>query len=152
MPGAVLDGWNAYAAIQRFTNRNGWLKQNVSALRSQANLNNLVMSPSASGGLAASSITLTAGANQITVDLTEPSLPTGWTTTKAYAAAIADQDPQSGVLYDVTAGTDAAAPWSIVLAGLTTAQLYQVGGWFQFTKDDGTFAYGVAISDTATPT
>jgi hypothetical protein len=97
-------------------------------------------------------MTLTAGSSQITVALTAPTLPTGWTVTKAYAAAIRDQNPQTEAFYNVTAAEDAAAPWSIVLTGLTPTEPYLVGGWFQFTRPDGTFAYGQSLQDFETPT
>ena len=121
MPATAIDAWTAYANSSRFTNRNGFIKRNLSDLRSEPDLANFIFSPSASGGLAAAAMALTPAANQITVALTAPPLPTGWTITGATAAAIVDQDPQSGTLYTVVAAVDAAAPWSIILAGLTAA-------------------------------
>lgn len=150
-PGSALDAWNLYADSSRITSRNAFIKLNNGPLREETDLNNLIISPSARSGIIASAMVLTPGVGQITVDLTAPSLPTGWTVTQAFAAAVRDQDPQTEAFYEVTAGSDAAAPWSIVLAGLDT-ELYQVGGWFQFTRPDGTFAYGQSLMDTATPT
>ena len=68
----------------------------------------------------------------------------------AIGAAIANQDPQSGALYTVTAGFDATSTYAVVLSGLSAVE-YVVGGWFQYLKPDGSFAYGRAIMDTATP-
>jgi hypothetical protein len=150
-PGSAVDAWQAYADSNRFTDRNGFIKLNNGPLREEVDLLNMTISPAAKSGIIASAMVLTAGAGQITVDLTAPSLPTGWTVTKAYAAAIRNQDPQTESFYTVVAGEDAAAPWSIVLAGLTAAEEYLVGGWFQFTRPDGTFAYGQSLQDTETP-
>lgn len=152
MPAEALDAWNAYGDASRFTARNGWIKANLSNLRSEADLTNLVMSPSAAGGLAAAGISTAAGSGQITVTLTAPSLPTGWTITKAVAAAIRQQDPQTGALYVVSAAEDASAPYAPVITGLTASQVYVVGGWFIFEKADGSPAYGQSLSDTETPT
>lgn len=152
MPGSAVAAWQLYALNNRFTDRNGFIKVNLSELRSQTDLTNFTMSPSAGSGLAAQAMSLTAGSLSITVDLTAPALPSGWTITQAVAAAIQQQDPQTGTQFIVTAGTDDATPWSISLTGLTATQEYVVGGWFKFTKPDGTFAYGQSLMDTATPT
>lgn len=151
MPATAIDAWNAYADASRFTNRNGWIKVNLSNLRSETDLTNLVFSPSAAGGLAAAGISCAATAGGIDVTLTAPSLPTGWTIAKGIAAAIRQQDPQTGTLYPVAAGEDATSAYVIQLTGLTAGQVYVVGGWFQFNKPDGSFAYGQALSDTETP-
>jgi hypothetical protein len=153
LPAGSIDAWTLYAANAQITERNAIIKQNLSNLRSQADLNNLIMSPSAGGGLVAAAIALTPGSAQISVALTAPTLPTGWTIVEAWAMAIRDQDPQTGLLYTTTADSVAApGPYTIVLTGLTASQLYQVGGWFVFQKPDLTFAYGVAILDQDTPT
>ena len=83
--------------------------------------------------------------------MTAPDLPTGWSITQAYAAAIKNQDPQTEAEYSVVAGTDMAAPWEIVLAGLDTGDEYVVGGWFKFARPDGSVAYGRSLQDVATP-
>lgn len=152
MPAAAIEAWDLYASASRFTSINGWIKANLSNLRSQADLTLLVFSPAAGGGLAAAGIAVTPGATQLTITLTAPTLPTGWTIVEAIAAAIRSQDPQTGTLYVVSAATDATSPYAPVITGLTTGQLYRVGGWFKFLKPDGSFAYGQALSSSGTPT
>jgi len=151
MPGSAIAGWQLYADSSRITDRNAFLKINNGPLRSETDLTNMIISPSARSGLIAAAMVATPAAGQVTVDLTAPTLPTGWTVTQAYAAAIKDQDPQTEAEYVVTAGVDAAAPWSIVLSGLDAAD-YLVGGWFQFTRPDGSFAYGQSLQGFATVT
>lgn len=151
MPAITQLSWDAYANTSRFTNRNGWIKQNLSGLRSEADLTNFLFSPAANGGTPAAAMVPTPGAGSISVAVTAPQLPTGWTIAQAIAAAMRNQDPQSGALYTVTAGFDATSPYTIVLSGLTASQEYVVGAWFQYLKPDGSFAYGRAIMDTATP-
>ncbi len=152
MPGVAISAWDAYANTSRFTNRNGWIKQNLSALRTEADLTNFIFSPAANGGIVAGSMSPAAAAGGINVTLVAPALPTGWTVSKAIAACIRQQDPQSGALYSVTAASDATDPYVVALTGLTAAQIYVVGGWFEFLKPDGSFAYGRALMDTETPT
>lgn len=150
LPGNVVDGWELYAKNSQITSRNAFTKINLSALIGETTLANFIFSPSASGGLIAAGITVTPAATQLTVALDEPSLPTGWTISQAYAAAIEAQNPTSGVLYTVTSAVDAATPFAPVITGLLAATNYVVGGWFQFTKPDGSFAYGQALMDVGT--
>jgi hypothetical protein len=150
-PEAARAAWALYAVSRQFTDRNAFIKQNLPDLREEADLTNIIISPSALSGLAAAGMVLTAGANKITVALTAPLLPTGWTITSAHAAAIPQQDPQTGTNYSVGYAFDASAPYSFDITGLTTAQEYVVGGWFEFMRDDGKTAYGPSIQDTETP-
>jgi len=138
--------------VDRSTDRNGFIKQNLSDLREETDLTNFVFSPSAGGGIAAAGITVTPASTQLSVTLTAPSLPTGWTISKAIAAIIRQQDPQSGTLYNVSVQEDSSSPYSgLVFTGLINGQVYIVGGWFEFIKPDGTFAYGQALMDDGTP-
>jgi len=150
-PGAALDGWNAYAAVSRFTAANGFMKQNIGGLRSETDLANMIFNPASRGGIAAASVGLTPASTQITAAVTAPSLPTGWTITAAHGIAIRDQDPQTESLPQTEYETDASTPYSLVFTGLTDSVLYYVGVWFEFLRDDGLTAYGVSISDSDTP-
>lgn len=151
-PGSATQAWSLQADNLRITNRNAFLKANISPLRSAINLNDLTMSPAANGGIAAAGMLVTPATTSLTVALTEPALPTGWTITAAYAAAIKDQDPHSAVDYEVFAATDTLTPFEVSITGLTTATLYQVGGWFEFQKPDGSKAFGVNLRDQSTTT
>lgn len=152
MPTNAVAAWQLYGQNSRFTDRNGFIKINLSPLRSAADLTDFSFSPSAGGGLAAAGISIAAGAGQLAVTITAPTLPTGWTIVEGIAAAIRQQDPQSGTLYQVFSAVDAATPFIPTITGLVTGQVYVVGGWFKFTKADGTFAYGEALMTTGTPT
>lgn len=148
MPSEVQESWDAYAAGQPLTGRNGLIKLNLSALRSQTDLANFIMAPSAKSGPVAAGLTLTPAAGQVTVDLAEPNLPAGWTIVHMVAAAILQQDPQTGAAFEMVADVDASAPYSLVLSGLA-AGTYIVGAWFKYERPDGTFAYGIALQDDA---
>lgn len=152
MPGDVILSWDAYARTSRFTAINGFIKQNLAALRPEVDLLNFLFSPAANGGISAGGATFTPGATEIVVAATAPTLPSGWTITKMICAAIKDQDPQTDSDYVVSAASDATSPYSVAITGLTTAALYVCGAWFQYTKPDGSFAYGQATMGSATPT
>jgi len=152
MPSTAVEAWQAYGRNSRFTDRNGFIKINLSDLIGEADLTNFIFSPSASGGLAAASITVTPGNDQLGILLAAPTLPTGWSIVNATMAVIRQQDPQSGVLYTVTAAVDASAPYDQTITGLASAQTYIVGGWFKFLKPDGSFAYGQALMTTGLTT
>lgn len=144
-PGSAISGWQEYANSLRITDRNAFIKQNLSALRGDTALTDMIISPSAKSGLVAAGMTATGGANQIVVALTAPTLPTGWSIVAGYAAAIKDQNPQTEAFYPVAAGSDATDPYSITLTGLEAATDYLVGGWFKYLRPDGTNAYGQSL-------
>lgn len=151
MPGSAVGAWQLYAETSRITDRNGFIKINNGPLRTATDLTDMILSPSAKSGLIAAAVTPVGGNDQITVDLTPPVLPTGWTVTAAFAACIRDQDPQTEAEYQVTAGTDATSTYQIILTGLTAGD-YLVGGWFQYARPDGTPAYGQSLQDIVTVT
>lgn len=144
--------WQLFAQGQPIIPSNGFIKANQSNLIGQTTLADLVFSNGAKGGLPPGGITVTAGATKLTVVVTAPSVPTGWTVAEAIAVALRDQDPNGGTNFTMTEGTDNSSPYSIELDGLLTGDLYRVGAWFKFTKPDGTTAYGASVQGSGTPT
>lgn len=151
-PALVTDVWTAAARGKALTARNAFTKGSLGLIRGESDLNNLILSAGAFGGPPPATAVPTAGDDQITVAITAPSTtPSGWTIYSAVAAAIRDQDPDTGVLFTITAGEDLTSAYSVVLSGLT-ANLYQVRAWLVWTKPDGSFAYSPEVASTATPT
>lgn len=150
-PAGAIDAWNSYADSLRITNRNAFAKLNVSPLRGETVITDITLSPAAKSGIVAQAAVPTSGASQITMTLTAPDLPIGWTISRAYALAIPQQNPQTEAKYDIGSAFDDTAPWAPVITGLTTGTLYVVGGWFRFVKPDGSFAYGPSLQSTSTP-
>lgn len=142
--------WTLFTQGRPLTNRNAFGQSNIAGLRTATTLANFVFSPGAKGGLALTSITPTPGAGQISVAFVAPTPPTGWTLTAVDVAAIPDQDPHTGLLYNISYVTGSSSP--LVLTGLTASQLYRIGAWATWTKPDSTLAYGPAIDSSATPT
>lgn len=151
-PEAARAAWALYAISRQITDRNAFIKQNLSTLRPATDIQDIIISPSALSGLAAAGMVLTPGTDKITVALTAPSLPSGWSIVSAHAAAIADQDPHSGTDFLVGYAFDTSAPYSFDITGLVTGTDYVVGGWFEFLRDDGKTAYGTSLQDVAQPT
>jgi hypothetical protein len=152
MPAIVQESWNAYAEGQPMTGRNALAKFNVAQLKNDADLTDFLFAPSAKSGPIDGGIVVTPGAGQLSVALTAPTLPVGWTIVAGRAAAIRQQDPQTGVLYTVTAAEDLTTPYAAVLTGLTAGQVHRVGAWFKYQKPDLSFAYGRATMTVGTPT
>lgn len=150
-PANLIAAYDAYASGQVMTGRNAFGKANIGTLREASDLDLLLFSPGAKGGFAATSIAAASGSTQLTVTLGAPAIPSGWSIDKAVAVAIKDQDPNTGVDYAMFVATDASAPYAPVITGLTNGVLYQVGGWFEFTRPDGFTAYGRSINDQETP-
>lgn len=151
-PALLTAPWDRFATGQVLTGRNAFASSYISSLRGQVDMTNLVFSPGAKGGLVAAGIAVTPGVDTLTVDLTAPPLPSGWTIQAGVAAAIPDDDPAAPASFTITAGEDLATPFSIALAGLTVAGLYRVGGWFRYLKPDSTIAYGASLQASGTPT
>lgn len=144
--------WTAAASGQVLTNRNAWTKANLPTLRPATDITGILFSAGAKGGLPPAGISVAATSGTLTVTLTAPALPSGWSITRAIAVAVRAQNPQSGTLYTMTEATDTTAPYSgMALTSLTSGQVYEVGGWFEFLKPDGTTAYGASLQTTGTP-
>ena len=151
-PTVLQAPWDAFASGRQFLGMNKWVGENVRVLKGEADLNNLIMSPGARGGLAPDSFSAATGAasGEITFDFAVPASPPGWTLTAAVAVAIADQAPDA--IFQGVIGFEEVtmAPWDGIISGLVPATDYQVGGWLVWTKPDGKLAYSVSIVDQAT--
>jgi len=152
-PALFTDPWDSYVQGIPMTSRNAFTKFNLPDIRDQADLTNFVGSPGAKGGLPPTAVAVAPGDDQLAVTVTAPSvLPQGWTIYSAVVAVIADQDPDSGALYTVSAGEDLTSAYVITLTGLTTATLYQVRAWLKWNRPDGTFAFSPSINSTGLTT
>lgn len=143
--------WDANATGRPYTGRNRFMGDNLEVLRSQTDMNAVIGSPGALAGPATPPIAAAFATPNITVTMTAPTLPAGWTITQAEAICFPDQDPSTAFLGPIVEGTDAVTPYSVLL-DVTAGPLgiYQVIGWFKFLRDDGRIAYG--LSDTAQAT
>ena len=154
-PAAIKQAFDAYAVGKPLTGRNKFFQDNMKLLATDpkpAGLDGLIMSPGNGGGLPATGLTVTPGADQLTLDVTLPEVPTGWTLSGSVGAAIKQQSPTddfSGKWYVVTkaVGLD-----QVVIPGLTEAGPYVVGYFLKWTKPDGSIAYSVSLSGVGTPT
>ena len=144
--------WDRFADGQVLSGRNAFMSSFVRNLRGKTDLVDMIFSPGAKGGFAPVSMVLTPGVDQITVDLTEPTLPSGWTIQSGIASAIFDQNPETMTDFRSVTVEDLSTPFSIVLTGLTSVGPHQVGGWFRYAKPDGSIAYGPSLQAQDTPT
>lgn len=151
-PALFLAPWDLFAQGQPLTGRNAYISSFVSNVRGETDLQAMVFSPGAKGGLPPDSIAITAGSNQLQVDFTNPDAPTGWTLVSAIAAAVLDSDYATDPVPTIVADEDATTQAQVTLTGLTASSLYAVGAWLEWTKADGTTAYGSSVLSTATPT
>lgn len=151
-PSLLTEVWNLFATGQVLTGRNAFIGSYTRNLRSKTDFTDFVFSPSAKGGLAPLTITVTAGSTNLSVAMTVPAPPTGWTLAASVAAAIPNGNPATTTAVIITAGTVVATPWTVLLTGLIALQEYRVGAWLKWTKPDTSTAYGASISTTGTPT
>lgn len=149
-PPLIVDPWTLFAQGQPLTNRNGFVGRSVADLRGDVDLADFTFTGGAKGGIPPTTAIATPASQSFVVDFVNPTPPTGWTLVSAIAAAIADQSPATGLLFDITAGEDTPAAAQVTLAGLAGLTLYQVGGWLEWTKADGATAYSAALMAPAT--
>lgn len=133
------------------TAQNRVQQQNIATLRTATVLDDMVLSPGARGGIPPASISITPGSGTLTVAVTAPSLPTGWTITAAQGVVIRDQDPHDPILASPVAVEDTTSTYSLVFSGLTGSEIYQVGVWLKWMTPAGDAAYSVALRDQGTP-
>jgi hypothetical protein len=150
-PAGFQAPWQSYVSGQPLTQRNAFVKFNLPNLIGVSDVQAMTFSPGSNGGLALASPSFTPGDDQITVACSAPTLPDGWSMVSMHAAAIADQDPDSGILYDIIYDEDTSDPYSLVLS-VADATAYVVGAWGEFLRPDGVTAFGPASMGTATST
>lgn len=146
------DVWNLFAAGRPFTGRNAFIGQNVRALDQEVDRAKFVFSPGARGGLPPEAAAVTGGTNQVTVAMTNPTPPPGWSLVAAIGVAVMDGDPATAYSGPVGFVRDADTPEDLVITGLDEAADYVVGAFLEWLKPNGDTAYSVALSDTVTVT
>jgi len=150
-PALVTAPWAAYAQGKVLTDRNAFGKFNIAPLQGETDLDNLILSPGALGGLPPIAVTPTPGSGQISLAIDAPTvIPDGWTINMAVAAVVKDQDPQTETEYTITAGSDSTSTYAVVLTGLD-AVLYQCRAWLVWNRPDGKLAYSPELATTSTP-
>lgn len=137
--------WTAASAGNPFTNRNLYISLNLAALRDSTTLAPYIGSPGALGGLAPAGASASASGGTLTVTLTAPTLPAGWSIQSGVAMAIVEQDPHVGVLYSSKAAEDVSTPFAPAISGLTPGT-YRWSAWFTFLRPDQKIAYGPSLS------
>lgn len=143
--------WDANATGRPYTGRNRFMGDNLEVLRGDAVMDAFLGSPGALAGPATPPISAAFLAPNITVTMTAPTLPTGWTIAQAQAIAFHDQDPSTAFVGPIIEGFDAATPFAVVLDITNSAAgIHQVSAWFKFVRDDGRTAYGLSAQDQAT--
>lgn len=140
--------WQAYAKGKVMTDRNAFFSKNVSLLRDASDLDAMIFSPGANGGLVGT-VTTTAGNDLVTIAGTPPDpLPAGWSVVGLYGAALLSQDPQSPTDFNVKTGSDLTDPYSFTIA-LANTTTYATAGWFVYQRSAlaTDLAYGPATAD-----
>lgn len=154
-PAAIKQAFDAYATGKPLTGRNKFFQDNMKLLGvdpKPAGIDGLIMSPGNGGGLPPTNMVAVGGALEIDVTVNLPDVPAGWTLAGSVAAAVEQQSPTddfTGKWFVVTAAVD---PGEVTIPGLDAATEYVVGIFLKWTKPDGSTAYSVSLSDTATTT
>jgi hypothetical protein len=151
LPAIGTEPWIASAVGNPLTPINAIIKANIPPLRTAVDLDLMILSPGSGGGLPPAAVVVTPGSGQLSIAVTAPTPPTGWTVVSAQAVALRDQDPHDDLIAAPVAGEDTTSPYTIVLTGLTGSQVYQVGVWIKWMTASGKTAYSTATRSQNTP-
>lgn len=144
--------WDAYAQGQKFLGLNAFIGENRLSIGTETDMQLLIGSPGAKGGIPLSDFAAAAGSSSGEIDMTFtlPSLPTGWTAVECVVLSIRDQAPNVAMLEPPTVTTSPYGTPAFTVSGLTAGESYVNAGWFTMTKPDGVTAYSASQADTAT--
>ena len=138
--------WDRFAQGQVLSGRNAFIGRQIPVLRNVTVVDNWIGSPGAKGGLAPSTVVLTPAALQMTVDVTAPTPPTGWSLTSAVVALLEQQDPQTDTGINMVVREDLVDPFSLIFTGLNAATIYVASAWLEWLKPDASIAYGASLN------
>lgn len=141
----------AFATGKPLTDRNAFLKFNVTALRPGSDWSLLVGSPGAGGGVPLAAFSAAGGVGTIATTVTAPTPPTGWTLTKTVAVARIQDDPHTTTDDTMAVASATSTPWQPAFSGLA-AGTYIVSCWPVWDTGGGKLAYGASLNHTATVT
>lgn len=144
--------WEDATLGRPLTPRNSAVKNNLANLRTDLTLVNLVASPGSHGGPALETFSAVAGVGAASIDvtLTHGTLPTGWTLSSFGALAIKTQVPTDPFENDIGEATGAVSPTdTIQIVGLTSLGSYNVFGWAEYLRPDGSKAFSPSNSVAA---
>lgn len=148
--------WDLVAKGRPLTGRNALIRDNLSALRGEADMANFTASPGALGGLPPTNLTASAGtgSGEIDVDVSNPQEPVDWVLESVIVTAFQDRDPAT-VMPDFQVEQENTSPTpdgtdTITLTGLDASTDYLVSAWLKWTRADGVTAYGSSLAVIAT--
>lgn len=153
----VRAAWTTFAQGKRFIARNRYIAMNVPALNGEVDGDNLVATPGDASTIPPVNISaVTPGVDELVVDVTAPTVPTGWTLQAVVAACTRDLD-YSGSSVASSAlqwheAEDVSDPYNITITGLSTGSLYQVRAFIRWLAPDGSVRYSASLASTGTPT
>lgn len=127
-----------------------WTGQNVPALRSQANLDNLVICPGNNGAPGVRSVAVAPGPSRLVMTITYPNIPPGWQLTQFQGFAYRQQDPYGPFVRPVHTGFR-AYPFTVLnINGLQTGQQYVVGAVLWWVLPSGVDAVSRSVNAVGT--
>lgn len=154
MPASTKAAWTSWVTGKPLIARNKLLGDNVPLIAGNANMAAFLPTPGDSSTLPPVAAVPTGGAGQISVSITAPTTPAGWTLTAAWACCIVNSFDPSAPSNTATEATmheasDASAPYAAVITGLS-AGTYYTWAFLQWLAPDGSTRYSpVAVGGTA---
>lgn len=148
---AVQSNFDA-AKGRPLTDRNLFMKNNASPLYADSDYSSFVPYAAANGGPGGITVMVTPGVDQLTVDVTPPATPAGWTLTRVAGLVIRDSNPRTDDAYPTQEQSDATSTYQLVFTGLVTAMDYFGNIGILWEKPDGSLAWSASTTFTGVPT
>ena len=149
-PTILLAPWNAFATGKPLTGRNAFIGENISAMRGETDRLLFVGSPGARGGPASVGVSAAdGGTGDVDVTITSPPTPSGWTLASAQAFCMLDGDAADAVPFPIAAAenvtpTEDGDTVVAIDAIFSPGDTVICAGWLEWTKPDGSTAYGAS--------
>lgn len=151
-PQGVRAPFDTFALGRKFLGFNSFVGENNRLLNGETDMQKLLCSPGARGGLPPEGVVVSTGSasGEIDVAVTPAAqLPDNWAVTRCWGAAIVDQNPVGIFSGPFIAGSDDTDPYEITLGGLPAGGACVGFGWVEYEKANGDTAYSVSIGGEA---
>jgi len=137
--------WDAYAAGKPLTGRNAHTEWNLPSLVGDATMDDYRFARAMPGTLPPTVISPVGGVGLITVTITAPTPPAGWTIQAAIAGAVEEGDPSPSFAPLQGYTEDLTAPYVPVI--VVPAGTYRVGAWLRYILPDLTIRYSSSLEN-----
>lgn len=151
IPGGAGDSYLTASAGRPLTNRNLFIQRNAKDMYDAGDYSTFQPYAPSKGGPGGIVNAPVDGSGTVTVTVTPPTTPTGWTLDFVWGTIIRDSNPYTDPPYATQEHFDGSSAYVLTFTGLTNGATYYGQTAVGWTKPDGTEAYSVSAVFTGSP-